>query len=145
MQVVTFGNETEEGQIKEIPEEYWLDLDAPHQGGEVGESIKSTGKEGDQPTPKVKVQAEGGATAPPADDPATAITVPPQDPTDEPQEPQAGTSTDDPGFKEYVDSYIQAAQDWFDSIQNDKVKAYMELYDTLLQIGFRKGKMVMLY
>ena len=30
---------------------------------------------------------------------------------------------------------MQAAKDWFDSIQNDKVKAYMELYDTLLQIG----------
>ena len=30
---------------------------------------------------------------------------------------------------------MQAAKDWFDSIQVDKVKAYMELYDTLLQFG----------
>ena len=30
---------------------------------------------------------------------------------------------------------MQAAKDWFDSVQNDKVKVYMELYNTLLQIG----------
>ena len=30
---------------------------------------------------------------------------------------------------------MQAAKDWFDSTQNDKVEAYTELYDTLLQIG----------
>ena len=88
-----------------------------------------------QPPPQTEAQAEGGATAPPADNPATAITVPPQDPTDKPQDPQAGTSTDDPGLKEYVDSYMQAAQDWFDSIQNDQVEAYKEIYNTLLQIG----------
>ena len=43
---------------------------------------------------------------------------------------QAG---DDPGLKEYVDSYMQAAQDWFDNIQESKINAYMELYDTLLE------------
>ena len=51
MQEVRFGNETEEGQFEEIPEEDWPDLDAPCQDVEVGESSKSTGKEGDQPTP----------------------------------------------------------------------------------------------
>ena len=87
------------------------------------------------------VQTEGGATATPAAGPNSAITAPLQDPTDEAQDPQTGTSAEDPGFKEYVDSYMQAAKDWFDNIQNDKVKAYMELYDTLLQIGkpFIKG------
>ena len=30
---------------------------------------------------------------------------------------------------------MQAAKDWFDSIQNYKVKAYMQLYKMLLQIG----------
>ena len=29
----------------------------------------------------------------------------------------------------------QVNQDWFDNIQNDKVEAYKELYDTLLLIG----------
>ena len=58
-----------------------------------------------------------------------------QDPTDKPQDPQAGTSTDDPGLKEYVDSYMQAAQDWFDNVQEAKINAYMELYDTLLELG----------
>ena len=135
MQEAMFGDETEEGQFKEIPEEDWPELDAPRQGEEVGESSKSKGKEGDQPTPQAKAQAEGGATAPPADDPTTAVTVPPQDPTDKPRDPQAGPSADDPGLKEYVGSYMQAAQDWFDSVQNDQVEAYKELYDTLLQIG----------
>ena len=87
------------------------------------------------PNTKPPVQAEGGATATPAAGPDPAITAPLPDPTNEPQDPQAGTSTDDPGLKEYVDSYMQAAQDWFDSIQDDKVTVYMELYDTLLQIG----------
>ena len=116
MQQATFGDETEEGQFEEIPEEDWPDLDAPFQGEEVGESSKSTGKEGDQPTPQAKAQAEGGATAPPADDPTTAVTVPPQDPINKPQNPQPGTSADGLGLKEYVDSYMQEAQDWFASI-----------------------------
>ena len=126
--------ELEEGQFIEVPddedEENWPDLDAPCMGEEVGEPSKSTGKEGDQPAPQAKgnpnpeppVQAEGGATATPAAGPNPAITAPPQDPTDELQDPQASTSTDDPGLKEYVDSYMQAAKDWFDNIQNDKVK-----------------------
>ena len=142
MQAARFGDKPEEGQFIEVPddedEENWLDLDAPHKGKEAVEARKLTGKEGDQPAPQAKVppvQAEGGATATPAAGPNSAITAPPQDPTDEPQDPQAGTSAEDPGFKEYVDSYMQAAKDWFDNIQNDKVKAYMELYDTLLQIG----------
>ena len=80
-------------------------------------------------------EAEGGATAPPADDPTTAATVPPQDPTDKPQDPQASTSADDPGLKEYVDSYMQVAQNWFDNVQEAKVNVYMELYDTLLELG----------
>ena len=77
MQAARFGDKPEEGQFIEAPddedEENWLDLDAPYKGKEVGESSKSTGKEGDQPTPPPKVppaQAEGGATAPPADNPA---------------------------------------------------------------------------
>ena len=30
---------------------------------------------------------------------------------------------------------MQAAQDWFDNIQEAKINAYMELYDTLLELG----------
>ena len=135
MQEVMFGDEAVEGQFEEIPEEEWPDLDEPHQAEEVGESSKSAGKEGDQPTSQAKAPAEGGATAPPAADPKSTVIVPPQNPTDKPQDPRAGTSADDPGLKEYVDSYMQAAQDWFDSIQDAKIEAYMELYDALLQIG----------
>ena len=55
MQVAMFGDETEEGQFAEVPEEEdeenLPDLDAPCKGEEVGESSKSTGKEGDQPAP----------------------------------------------------------------------------------------------
>ena len=130
-----FGDDVMEGQFKEIPEEDWLDLDNPHKAAEVGESSKSTGKAGDQLTPQAEAQAEGGATAPPVDNPTTAITVPPQDPTDKPQDTQASTSADDPGLKKYVDSYMQAAQDWFDNVEEAKINAYMELYDTLLELG----------
>ena len=59
----------------------------------------------------------------------------PQNLTAKPQDPQASTSADDPGLKEYVDSYMQAAQDWFDTIQESKINVYMELYDTLLGLG----------
>ena len=142
MQVARFGGKPEKGQFVEAPDdddkENSLDLDAPCKGKEAGEPSKSTGKEGDQPVPQAEVppvQAEGGATATPAAGPDSAIMAPPQNSTDEPQDPQADTSAEDPGLKEYVDSYMQAAKDWFDSIQNDKVKAYMELYNTLLQIG----------
>ena len=110
MATTRFGNEAE-GQFEDIPEEEWPDLDAPHKGKEVGESSKSAGKEGDQPTPQAKAQAKGGATAPPTDNPqdpqaSTSATVHLQDPTVKPQDPQASTSTDDPGLKEYVDSYM---------------------------------------
>ena len=30
---------------------------------------------------------------------------------------------------------MQAAQDWFDNVQENKDSAYMELYDTLLELG----------
>ena len=30
---------------------------------------------------------------------------------------------------------MQAAQDWFDNVQDAKINAYMELYDTLLELG----------
>ena len=118
MQVAMFGDKPEEGQFVEAPddedEENWPDLDVPRKGEEAGEPSKSTGKEGDQPAPQAEgnpnpepqVQAEGGATATPAAGPDPAITAPPQDPTNEPQNPQAGTSMDDPGLKEYVDSYM---------------------------------------
>ena len=56
----------------------------------------------------------------------------PQDPTNDPQDPQAG---DNPGLQEYVDSYMQAAQDWFDNIQTNQSEAYKLLFDTLLEIG----------
>ena len=59
----------------------------------------------------------------------------PQNLTTKPQDPQASTSADDPVLKEYVDSYMQAAQDWFDTIQESKINVYMELYDTLLGLG----------
>ena len=42
----------------------------------------------------------------------------PEDPTDNPQDPQAG---DNPGLEEYVGSYMQAAQDWFDNVQEMRV------------------------
>ena len=56
-------------QFEEIPEEEWPNPDNPRKAAEVGESSKSAGKESDQPTPQAKTQTEGGATAPPADDP----------------------------------------------------------------------------
>ena len=113
MQVARFGEKLEEGQFVEVPEEEdeenWLDLDAPCKGTEVGESSQSTGKEGDQPVPQADVppvQAEGGATATPPAGTNPPITAVPQNPTNEPQDPQAGTSADDPSLKEYVDSYM---------------------------------------
>ena len=99
-----------------------------------------------KPTP---TGAEGGAQAPPEkavvppqvptdnpQDPQEGTSIDDtQDPTTKPQDPKAGTSADDPGLKEYVDSYMQAAQDWFDTIQEAKINAYMELYDRLLELG----------
>ena len=58
MQVARFGDKPEEGQFIEVQddedEENWPDLDVPRKGKEVGESSKSTGKEGDQPAPQAK-------------------------------------------------------------------------------------------
>ena len=137
MATARFGDEAEDSQFKDIPEEEWPDMDKPPQAAEVGQASKSAGKEGDQPPTQ---KTEGGATAPPTDNPqdpqaSTSATAPPQAPTDKPQDPQTSTSTDDPGLKEYVDSYMQAAQDWFDNVQEAKINAYMEFYDTLLELG----------
>ena len=101
MQAAMFGEEPVEGQFAGVAvdedKENWLDLDAPRKSTEVGESSKSTGTEGDKPVLQAQeppVQAEGGATAnPPAGSDKTA-TAPRQDPTDEPQDLQAGTSAD---------------------------------------------------
>ena len=109
-------------------------MDKLSQAAKEGKANKSTGKEGGQPT-----QAEGGATAPPKGNPQSPTTPKvgtstdnPADPTDNPQDPQAG---DNPGLEEYVGSYMQAAQDWFDNVQESKSNAYMELQDTLLELG----------
>ena len=112
-------------------------MDKPPQAAEVGEASKLTGKEGNQPPTQ---ETEGGATAPPTDnhqDPqaSTSAIAPLQAPTNKPQDPQASTSRDDPDLKEYVDSYMQAAQDWFDNVQESKENAYKTLYNTLLEIG----------
>ena len=149
---MTYSEQPEADQFAGVLEEEedeatWLYLDAPHKGEEVSEASKSIGKESDQPTP---AQAEGGAIVPPAENPYKAVTESPQaptnkpqdpqagtctdnpqDPTDKPQDPQANTSTDDPGLKENVDSYMQAAQDWFDKVQENKEEAYKELFDTV--------------
>ena len=110
MATARFGDVAGDSQFEDIPEEECPDMDKPPQAAEVGEASKSTGKggEGSKPVvnPNPQAEAEGGATAPPADDPTTTSTAAPKDPTDNPQEPQASTSTDDPGLKEYVDSYI---------------------------------------
>ena len=148
MATARFGDEVREGKFEDISEDEWPDIEnPPPQAAGVGESSKSTGKEGEgskpvgKPTPQA--EAEGGVTAPPEGDPtdkpqepqAGTSTAAPQDPTGKPQDPQAGTSTDDPGLKEYVDSYMQAAQVWFDNIQETKINAYKMLYDTLLTLG----------
>ena len=120
MQEARFSNVGEQGQqrqFEDITEEDWLDLDAPPAAQGEGDTSKSAGKEGDKPTP---TETEEGAQAPSADDPdqpqEPQASTSQQDPTD-PQDPQAGTSTDDPGLKVYVDSYMQAAQDWLDNVQ----------------------------
>ena len=165
IQAARFAEKPQEEQFVGVPddedEDTWPDLDAPHKGKEVGETSKSTGEQGDQPAPQAEgnpnpapqaegnpnpapqakanpqppAQAEGGPTVTLAAGPNPAITAPPQDPTDEPQDLQAGTTTDDPGVREYVDSYLQAAKDWFDKVQSNKIEAYKVLYDTLLPIG----------
>ena len=162
MATVRFSNEGGDNHFEDIPEEEWPDMDNPTpQAVEVGDVSKSTGKAGEgegskpvgKPTP---TGTEGGTQAPPKEsvaplqaptdnpqDPQEGTskgdpqdpTTKPQDPTIKPQDPQAGTSVDDPGLKEYVDSYMQAAQDWFNTVQESKINAYMELYDTLLELG----------
>ena len=147
MQAATYSDQPKADQ--DIPEEEWPDLDKPPQAAEEGETSKLTGKAGEGEGSKSvgkssPTGAEGGAEAPPDKAVAQAPTKNPQgpqpgtskddqqDPTNNPQDPQAG---DIPGLEEYVDSYMQAAQERFDNVQTNQLESCKSFCDTLLEIG----------
>ena len=126
----------------------WLDIDNPKceaaTQGE-GETSKSAGKTGTQPS-----QAEGEAPAPPKENPPAPTPSDPKpgtskDPTDTPaidptQDPtQAPTQNPEqdtpPNLTDYVKSYQQAGKVWLDTVLANKEQAYDTLFDTLLQLG----------
>ena len=125
------GEETEDSQE-------WPEYDE----GKMGTS-KSTGKAGDQPQ-----QTEGGADAPPEENPPpppdpqpgtskdptdTPAAVPTQDPTvDKPEEAEEEAP---PKLTAYVKSYKQAGKTWLDMVLDRKEQAYITLYDRLSKIG----------
>ena len=137
------GEETEDSQD-------WPDVEgragASKSGGKTGDqpgTSKSEGKTGDQPK-----QTEGGAKAPPKEnpppppdpqpgtskDPTNApAEVPTQDPTEgNPQEPEEETP---PDLTDYVKSYQQTGKAWLDTVLDQEEQAYATLYDRLMQIG----------
>ena len=99
----------------------WPDVENPKQQAAMegeGETSKSEGKTGDQPT-----EAKGGAPAPPK------LNLPASTPSD----PKPGTSKDrmqaptknpeeetPPNLTEYIKSYQQAGKDWLDSVLENK-------------------------
>ena len=131
----TPGEETEDSQE-------W-----PRYGEEETGTSKSTGKAGDQPQ-----QAEGGAEAPPEENPPTPldpqpgtskdptntpVTVKAQDPTQDPTEakPEEAEEEAPPKLTAYVKSYKEAEKTWLDTVLDRKEHAYITLYDMLSKIG----------
>ena len=105
-----------------------------------GETSKSEGKTGDQPQ-----QAEGGAEAPPKENPPAPNPSDPQpgtskDPADAPaegptQNPTQTTTQNPeeetpPDLTEYVKGYKQAGKVWLDTVLEKKEQAYITLFDT---------------
>ena len=137
MTTARFGDD-DDSQFEDIPKEDWPDVENPKcQAAQqaTGEASKAAGEAGDQPT-----QAEGGATAPPKENPPPSTNSKPgtskgdtQDPAKDPQEPPK--EENEPGLVRYVKSYRQVAKVWFETVQASKEQAYITLYDTLLQTG----------
>ena len=119
----------------------------PRYGEEETGTSKSTGKAGDQPQ-----QVEGGAEAPPKENPPpcpdpqpgmskdptdTPATVPTQDPTQDPTvaKPEEAEEEAPPELTAYVKSYKEAGKIWLDMVLDRKEQAYITLYDRLSKIG----------
>ena len=107
------------------------------------DASKSTGKAGDQ-----SQQAEGGAEAPPEENPPPPADPQPgtkKDPTDAPaavptQDPTVANPEEaeveaPPKLMEYVESYRQAGKTWLDTVLVQKEQAYITLYNSLSRIG----------
>ena len=126
----------------------WPDVENPKQQAATegeGETSKSEGKTGDQPT-----ETKGGGPAPPEENPP-APTPSDQKPgtSKDPTDPQVVDPTQDPvqaptknpeeetppDLTEYVKSYQQAGKDWLDSVLENKEQAYITPFGLLLQLG----------
>ena len=139
------GEETEDSQD-------WPDVEgragASKSGFKTGDqpgTSKSEGKTGDQ-----HKQTEGGAKAPPKENPPpppdprpgnsknptnAPAEVPTQDPTEgNPQQPEEETP---PDLTNYLKSYQQAGKAWLDTVLDQEEQAYATLYDRLIQIGYQ--------
>ena len=146
------GAKAEEQQFEDAGEEEsqdsqdWPDMDDPDcqaaTEGE-GETSKSVGKTGDQPS-----QAEGGATVPPKENPPAPTDPQPgtsKDPTDKPavdptQDPTQAPAQDpeeetQPDLTEYIKNYQQAGKEWLDTVLEHKEQAYKTLFNNLLKLG----------
>ena len=111
---------------------------------DIGEGTsKSAGKAGDQPQ-----QVEGGAEAPPKENPPppadpqpgtskdptnTPAAVPTEDPTV--AKPDEAEEEAPPELTAYVKSYKQAGKTWLDTVLDRKEQAYITLYNRLSKIG----------
>ena len=152
------GKAGPEGQFRDVPEE-----DTKEDLPLVLEDAVQQPKEGKQGASKSKskklAQATEGAEAPPEGTPPDPKpTKPHTDPA--PTEPQPGTSkapTEDPtqaptnkttqptarnpdedeppAPTKYVRAYKAAGKDWLDSVVKDREKAYIRLFDKLLELG----------